>query len=251
MDLENPQEQEQQSGQGTRREQQRAMRREQTGGESISQAKRVIDLLEQRIGGGYKVPLRKDAVIVSASELVDLIGQLRIALPKTVQQAQNVLESSQTIVADAKRKAEEVANQAEKSARELNEKIDAYRDDVKKQADEYDKKVRGKAQADAEAIMADANMRAEQIIFSAQQQAQKLIEDSEITRRAQAYAMETRERAEQDASSIYNQACLSVDQMLSGATAALSRSAGELAAQRDGLLGQGAQIDRGGGNRPL
>lgn len=251
MDLENPQEREQQSGREPRMEQQRPMRREQTGGESIAQAKRVIDLLEQRIGGGYKVPLRKDAVIVSASELIDLIGQLRIALPKTVQQAQNILQNGQAIVADAKKKAEEIANQAEKSARELNEKIDAYQDDVRKQADEYDKKVRGKAQADAEAIIADANMRAEQIIFSAQQKAQGLLENNEITRRAQAYAMETRERAEQDASSIYNQACLSVDQMLSGAAAALSRSAGELAAQRDSLLGQSAQVDRGGGNRPL
>ena len=72
-----------------------------------------------------------------------------------------------------------------------------------------------------------------------QQQAQKLVEDNEITRRAQAYAVETRERAEKDADSIYNQACVQVDKMLSGAAAALSRSASELAALRDNLLTQG------------
>ena len=84
-----------------------------------------------------------------------------------------------------------------------------------------------------------ANTRAEQIVFNAQQQAQKLVEDNEITRRAQAYAVETRERAEKDADSIYNQACVQVDKMLSGAAAALSRSASELAALRDNLLTQG------------
>ena len=42
-----------------------------------------------------------------------------------------------------------------------------------------------------------------------------------------------------DADSIYNQACVQVDKMLSGAAAALSRSASELAALRDNLLTQG------------
>ena len=73
---------------------------------------------------------------------------------------------------------------------------------------------------------------------------QELIEENEITRRAQAYAMETRERAEKDADSIYSQACVQTDKMLSGAAAALSRSAGELAALRDSLLGQGQQNAR-------
>ncbi|MDO5379133.1 MAG: hypothetical protein Q4G52_12445 [Clostridia bacterium] len=244
MDLDNPQEQERESGRQPRAEQQRPMCREQPGGESIAQAKRIIDLLEQKIGGGYKVPLRKDAVVVGASELIDLIGQLRIALPKTVQQAQNILLSSQSLVEEAKKKADEIANQAEKSARSVTQQAESFRSDVQKQADEYDKKVRSKAQQDAEAIIADANMRAEQIIFGAQQQAQKLVEENEITRRAQAYAMETRERAEKDADSIYNQACVHTDKMLSGAAAALSRSAGELAALRDSLLGQGTPVDR-------
>ena len=69
-------------------------------------------------------------------------------------------------------------------------------------------------------------------------------EDSSILLRTQTspmqiHAMETRERAEKDADSIYSQACVQTDKMLSGAAAALSRSATELAALRDGLLGQG------------
>ena len=74
-------------------------------------------------------------------------------------------------------------------------------------------------------------------------QAQKLVDEDEITRRAQAYAMEMRERAEQDADSIYSQACMHVDKMLSGAAAALSRSAQDLGGLRDSLLTQGQDMN--------
>ena len=91
-------------------------------------------------------------------------------------------------------------------------------------------------------MIADAQTRAEAIILNAQQQAQKMLDENEITRRAQAYAMETRDRAQQDADSIYNQACVHADKMLSGAAAALSRSANDLAALRDQLLSQGGAM---------
>ena len=64
------------------------------------------------------------------------------------------------------------------------------------------------------------------------------MDDNEITRRAQAYAMETRERAEKDADSIYNQAWDQADKILSGAAAVLSRNANDLAVFRDNLLMQ-------------
>ena len=49
---------------------QRAYRREQTaGGDSIAQAKRVIDLIEQRIAGGRRVPLAKGMIVVSGEEI--------------------------------------------------------------------------------------------------------------------------------------------------------------------------------------
>ena len=117
-------------------------------------------------------------------------------------------------------------------------KANAIRDQIHGEADEYDRATRERAQKDSEAMIADAQTRAEAILFNAQQQAQKMVDENEITRRAQAYAMETRERAEKDADSIYNQACVHADKMLSGAAAALSRSANDLAALRDNLLGQ-------------
>ena len=55
--------------------------------------------------------------------------------------------------------------------------------------------------------------------------------------------METRERAEKDADSIYTQACVQADKILSGACAALSRSANDLAQFRDNLRGAGNSME--------
>ena len=232
-----------------REQEQRPVRREygsSTAADSIGQARRVIDQLEARINDARRVPMSKTLSIVDTGELIDLIGQLRIVLPHTVVQAQAILEQQKQILGDAKAEADRTADKADEIYTTTVEKAKQFEQEVKADADAYDKQIRQKAQEDSNAIIEDANTRANQIIFSAQQQSQKLVEDNEITRRAQAYAVETRERAEKDADSIYNQACVQVDKMLSGAAAALSRSASELAALRDNLLTQGSaqQQDR-------
>lgn len=232
-----------------REQEQRPVRREygsSAAADSIGQARRVIDQLEARINDARRVPMSKTLSIVDTGELIDLIGQLRIVLPHTVVQAQAILEQQKQILGDAKAEADRTADKADEIYTTTVEKAKQFEQEVKADADAYDKQIRQKAQEDSNAIIEDANTRAEQIIFNAQQQSQKLVEDNEITRRAQAYAVETRERAEKDADSIYNQACVQVDKMLSGAAAALSRSASELAALRDNLLTQGSaqQQDR-------
>ncbi len=232
-----------------REQEQRPVRREygsSTAADSIGQARRVIDQLEARINDARRVPMSKTLSIVDTGELIDLIGQLRIVLPHTVVQAQAILEQQKQILGEAKAEADRTADKADEIYTTTVEKAKQFEQEVKADADAYDKQIRQKAQEDSNAIIEDANTRANQIIFSAQQQSQKLVDDNEITRRAQAYAVETRERAEKDADSIYNQACAQVDKMLSGAAAALSRSASELAALRDNLLTQGSaqQQDR-------
>ncbi|MBQ2833810.1 MAG: hypothetical protein IJE71_04305 [Clostridia bacterium] len=224
-------------------QQERPMRREQTGVESISQTLRVIDMIEHKLADAYRVPMKRDLSIVNTSEIIDLLGQLRIALPKSVQQAQSVLANREQIISSATAQADKTADEADRIYNETVSKARAFKDEVEAEADAYDKATRDRAQSDAQAIIADAQTSAEQILFAAQQQAQKLVDENEISRRAQAYAMETRERAEKDADSIYTQACIHADKMLSGAAAALSRSAGELAQLRDSLLSPGQMPD--------
>ena len=182
-----------------REQEQRPVRREygsSAAADSIGQARRVIDQLEARINDARRVPMSKTLSIVDTGELIDLIGQLRIVLPHTVVQAQAILEQQKQILGDAKAEADRTADKADEIYTTTVEKAKQFEQEVKADADAYDKQIRQKAQEDSSAIIADANTRAEQIIFNAQQQSQKLVEDNEITRRAQAYAVETRERAE-------------------------------------------------------
>lgn len=205
--------------------------------DSMMQIRQVIEALEQKISTSRRVPMTGYSM-VDGGAVIDLIGQMRIALPKAVIQAQAVLEEQEKILADARAEADRTADKADAIYADTVNKANEIRDQIHQEADQYDKTTRENARQESEAMIADAQTRAEAILFNAQQQAQKMVDENEITRRAQAYAMETRERAEKDADSIYNQACVHADKMLSGAAAALSRSAGELAALRDNLLNQ-------------
>ena len=148
---------------------QRPMRREQAHGgtESIGQTMRVIEAMEHKLSDAYRVPLRKNMIMVDMSEMIDLIGQLRIALPKSVQQAQAVLASSQKIIDDAKARADKTADDADKIYNDTVTKARAFKDEIEAEAEAYDKETRRRAQEDADAIVADAQTRAEQLIFSA------------------------------------------------------------------------------------
>ena len=209
--------------------------------DSMMQIRQVIEALEQKVTSARRVPMTGYSMI-DGGALIDLIGQMRIALPKAVIQAQDVLDQQEEILANARTEADKTADRADAIYADTVGKANAIRDQIHQEADEYDKATREAARKESEAVIADAQTRADAIILNAQQQAQKLLDENEITRRAQAYAMETRDRAQQDADSIYNQACVHADKMLSGAAAALSRSANDLAALRDQLLSQGGAM---------
>ena len=205
--------------------------------DSMMQIRQVIEALEQKINSARRVPMTGYSMI-DGGAFIDLIGQMRIALPKAVLQAQEVLSQQEEILANARTEADKTADRADAIYADTVGKANQIRDQIHQEADEYDKATREAARRESEAMIADAQTRADAIVLNAQQQAQKMVDENEITRRAQAYAMETRERAQQDADSIYNQACVHADKMLSGAAAALSRSANDLAALRDSLLSQ-------------
>ena len=190
----------------------------------ISQSQEVLKKLDAYIRSGRRVPMTKMSMLEEGT-LLDLLGQMRIAMPKAIVQAQNVLAQSEEIARAARQEAEKLKKNAQMDAQEIRDK-----------ANEYDRATRAKAQGDAGAIIEDANTRANAILLNAQQTSQAMIDDSEITRRANAFAMETRDRAMKDADSIINQALTQADKILSGAAAVLTRNGSEMAAFRDELL---------------
>lgn len=220
----------------------RTVRKEygQPAGDSIAQARRVIDQLENRINDSRRVPMSKTLSFVDTGEIIDLIGQLRIVLPHTVVQAQAIMDEKERILSEAKAEADKIADTADTSYKTTIDEANCFKRRYTMRRTPTTGRFARRRRRTRLQSLRTRTPAAEQIIFSAQQQSQKMVDESEITRRAQAYAVETRERAEKDADSIYNQACVQVDKMLSGAAAALSRSASELAALRDSLLTQGA-----------
>ena len=80
------------------------------GVESIGQTLRVIEMIEHKVADARRIPMSRDKCVMNSSELIDLIGQLHIALPKAVQQAQAVLSRGEQIIAAATAQADKTAD---------------------------------------------------------------------------------------------------------------------------------------------
>ena len=208
---------------------------------SIEEGRKVITEIERLFRESSQVPLMKTRM-VREEDYKDLMGQLRIVMPKMVREAGSVLDQRDEMIAEASDAAKRLREEADRYDRQHREEADAFEKQTRMDAETYRREVMGRAQDEANAIVEDAQTRAAQIIEAAQQQAKGLIEENEITRRAQAYALEIQDSAQQHANAIYQQACHQTDLMLSGAAAALSRSAGEMAQLRDSLL-KGGQAE--------
>lgn len=214
-------------------------------GENIVRARRVLELIEQKLSSSRKVPMTRDLYMVNVGEVIDLIGQMHIVLPKTVLDAQSILRQKDEIIAAANEYEKTVQSRADA---EYRAKVQAAQDEearIHQEAETYDRMTRERVSADAQATIANANAQAAQIIENAGQRAQQLTMDSEITRRAQALALEIEDTARQNADAIYTKACDQVNQMLSVVAGALSARGKEMADLREQLLGRTASIQDG------
>ena len=163
--------------------------------ESIMSARRRIDLIEEKLSNGTRVPFRGELSMVNVGELLNLTSELRAELPDAVKEAIEVLRDKQQIELTAQQRAQERTTQADEQARATIEQANA--------------------------------------------QAKLRTEESEIVRRANARAKEIYDQVQMDVDGVYKTAYTEVNKMLSGATAALNRSALELAGLRDQLLNAG------------
>ena len=200
---------------------------------ALAEGRAVIEEMDRLFREASQTPIVKTHRLIREDALM---GQLRIVLPKMVREAQGVLDRRDEITGEAEAVSRARREEAERYYRDRREEADAYDKQTRTDAETYRMQLMTKAQEEAEATVEDARTRAQQIVEAAQQQAQRLVEESEISRRAQAYAAEIRTDAEERAASVVQQAAHQTDLMLSGAAAALSRSAGEMAQLRDSLL---------------
>lgn len=193
--------------------------------ESIMSARRKLDLIEEKLTNSTRVPFKNQLSMVNVGELLNLTSELRAELPDAVKEAIEVLRDKQQIELTAQQRAQERTSQAETKAAETIE-----------QAKAQAKSTLDAAQQRAAEIEQQARATAEKILVQANADAQQQTEENEIVRRANARAKEIYDQVQMDVDGVYKTAYTEVNKMLSGATAALNRSALELAGLRDQLL---------------
>lgn len=197
--------------------------------ENIIAARRVLDRIEERLSSGTRVPFKNHLSMINVGELLNLTSELRSVLPEAVQEAAEIIRDKQQIEFTAHQRAQEKTNQA---SAEAKEKIESAEAQAKKTLED--------AHTRAMEIEQQARATAEKILLQANAEAQMRTEESEIVRRAHARAKEIYDQVQMDTDGLYKRAYTEVNKLLSGATAALNRSAMELAGLRDQLLSSGS-----------
>lgn len=196
---------------------------------SIMNARTMIARIEEKLNDSPRVPFKSNLSMVNVGELLNMASELRSELPNALKEAIEILGNKQQIEYTAQQRAQERTSQADAHARNTIE-----------QADAQAKQMIAEAQQRAMEIEQQARATAEKILVQANTEAQMRTEDSEIVRRANARAKEIYDQVQMDVDGVYKTAYTEVNKMLSGATAALNRSAMELAGLRDQLLNPGA-----------
>ena len=111
----------------------------------------LIDRLEELFNESRALPFAHN-VVVDEDRMLDIIDQMRIAIPEEVKKAQQLLNQSERILAQAEEKATRTTLLAEEKAGELTAK-----DMVTQEATRRSEQILNQARADAEATRDDAD----------------------------------------------------------------------------------------------
>lgn len=110
---------------------------------------------------------------VDCDEILDLLGDLKICIPKDVIRAQNLLAESDDFISKAEEHAQEMIESAEKRASQTIDRAKSHVEDMIEDANrEFESRV-----SDHE-IYREAQLRAKQIVANAEKHASAIYEDS-------------------------------------------------------------------------
>ena len=111
----------------------------------------LIDRLEELFNDGKPIPFTHN-VSVDEDRMLDIIDQMRIAIPEEVKKAQQLLGRRDRVLAQA----QEEANRTLELARQKSEQL-ASKETVVQEAQRRAEQIVSQARADAEAVRADAD----------------------------------------------------------------------------------------------
>lgn len=111
----------------------------------------LIDRLEELFNQGRSVPLTHN-VMVDEDKMLDIIDQMRIAIPEEVKKAQQLLAQRDRVMAQAQEEANRTVEIARQKAGELVQK-----DVIVQEAQKRGEQILSQARADAEATRREAD----------------------------------------------------------------------------------------------
>lgn len=128
----------------------------------------LIDRLEELFNDAKAVPFTHN-VVVDEDRMLELIDQMRIAIPEEVKKAQQVLAQRDRVMAQA----QEEANRTLSIAREKADQL-AQKDIITQEAQRRAEQIVNQARAEAEATRADADNYVIDTLMQLQDQIAKL-----------------------------------------------------------------------------
>lgn len=161
----------------------------------------LIDALEQLVLESRRLPVGGN-LVVDRRRLLDLVDQLRLAVPADLRQAQQILEARQQILDDAHLSARRLLERAE---RERSQLVDEHA--ITREAQERSQQLLMDAEARARQIIAEADATAAAHLSEAAEAASKELDD------ADRYALEVLRRLENQLQSFLDSIRVSIENL--------------------------------------
>ena len=124
----------------------------------VSDIQFLVERLEALVVNARKVPMTSQVILEQAT-LLDLIDQLRVAIPEDVRNARRIMQESDRVLAKAREEAEQIIGAAQEQAALLLQDQSIIR-----QAETRSEDVLDKAQAKAEETMHGADQYAADVL---------------------------------------------------------------------------------------
>ncbi|MFL7812413.1 MAG: hypothetical protein ACK2TT_00415 [Anaerolineales bacterium] len=111
----------------------------------------LVDRLEELVNNSRSIPFTRN-VILDEDRMLDLIDQMRVAIPEEVKKSQQILAQKDRVIAQAKEEAERTVN----LAKEKSDKL-ADRDGIVQEAKKKASQIEAEAEVKAKRTQAEAD----------------------------------------------------------------------------------------------
>lgn len=140
----------------------------------------LIEEMEDLLDGASTVPFSKK-VMVDADEVLEILTEMREALPEEIKQAQWVTEEKERILTEAEREADAIRKAAQKDADDMNK--DAQKrfealineHDITRQAEKYGEEIVSKAEQNARVLKMQSITYVDEMLATTQNKIQDLL----------------------------------------------------------------------------